>query len=61
VDQKLLSDLWTLVHGDHNEGVSIDTLRVVLLNCIGIKVADRERAIHNEEEVKLRGGDEAAE
>ena len=59
----LLSDLWTLVHGDQNEGVSLDTLRVVLLNCIGIKVADRERALHAEEEVKLRGGegDEAAE
>ena len=51
------------MHGDHNEGVSLDTLRVVLLNCIGIKVADRERALHVEEEVKLRGGDgdEAAE
>jgi hypothetical protein len=33
------------------------------LNCIGIKVVDRERVLHSEEEVKLRGaeGDEAAE
>ena len=42
VDQNLLQDLWRLVKGEENEGVSQDTLRVVFLNIIGIKVQDRE-------------------
>ncbi len=42
VDSQLLQDLWTLVRGEENGGVSFDTLRVIFLNVIGIKVADRE-------------------
>lgn len=42
VDQQLLQDLWTLVRGEENQGVSQDTMRVVLLNVIGTRVPDRE-------------------
>jgi len=42
------------VQGEKNEGVSIDTLKVVLLNLIGITVNERER----EFEIETREGDE---
>jgi hypothetical protein len=42
VESQLCQDLWTLLHGDSTKGVSIENLRVVLLNVIGVRVADRE-------------------
>lgn len=36
----LCNDLWTMVRGEDNQGVSYDTLRVVLLNIIGIKIRE---------------------
>ena len=48
VDQNLLQDLWKMVQGEANEGVSIETLRVVLVNCIGVK----EEGSEEEKEVK---------
>ncbi len=45
----MLQDFWALVQGEKNEGVSKDTLKVALLNCIGIKTADREMDFHIEE------------
>jgi hypothetical protein len=41
--------LWALVRGNDG-GVSLDTLRVVLLNIIGIKTADREKVPEEEGE-----------
>ena len=41
-DQQLCQDLWTLLHGDRFRGVAIGNLRLALLNCIGIRIADRE-------------------
>ena len=41
-EEDLAKDLWTLVKGEDNHGVSFNTLRVVLLNIIGIRVRDRE-------------------
>jgi hypothetical protein len=49
-----------LVQGEKNEGVSKDTLKVALLNCIGIRVADREMDFQIEHEHNVEG-DEAAE
>ncbi len=43
VDQSLCQDLWTLVKGEDRTGVSWDTLKVIFLNFVGIKTADRER------------------
>jgi hypothetical protein len=57
----VLQDFWAFVQGEKNEGVSIDTLKVALLNCIGIKVADREVEVHSEEHKVEAEGDEAAE
>jgi len=41
-EENLCRDLWTLVKGDENHGVTFNTLRVVLLNIIGIKLRDRQ-------------------
>ena len=41
-EEELVKDLWTFVKGEDNNGVNFNTLRVVLLNIIGIKVRDRE-------------------
>lgn len=41
-ERALCQDLWTLVRGEEMRGVSYDTLRVVLLNMIGIKTNERE-------------------
>lgn len=41
-EQDLCRDLWTLVKGEENQGVSFDTLRIVMLNMIGIITKDRE-------------------
>jgi hypothetical protein len=38
----LSRDLWTLAKGEENQGVSFDTLIVILLNLIGIRTRDRE-------------------
>jgi hypothetical protein len=56
VDQTLLQDLWRMVQGESNEGVSLDTLRVVLLNCIGVKEEGGQ-----EEEDKEEGEQQAEE
>lgn len=34
---KLCDDLWALTKGDTYNGVSFDTLKIVMLNMIGIK------------------------
>ena len=47
-DQRLLHDLWVLVKGEQNGGVSLDTLRVVFLNMIGIRTKDREAKIEED-------------
>jgi hypothetical protein len=44
--------LWTLVQGEANDGVTADTLGVVLLNLIGIKTPDRERVPEETKEEK---------
>lgn len=38
----MIDDIWTLVKGEENEGVTADNLRVVLLNLIGTRVPERE-------------------
>ncbi len=42
LEESLCRDLWTLVKGEENHGVTFNTLRVVLLNMIGIKLRDRQ-------------------
>jgi hypothetical protein len=70
VDKKYCQDLWTLVRGDDIGGVSWETLRIVLLNFIGIKTPEHEKQMENErhategdqmEKSKESVGDEAAE
>ena len=41
-EEALCNDLWTLIKGEDNKGVNFNTLRIVLLNIIGIRVRDRE-------------------
>jgi hypothetical protein len=53
-----LDDLWRLVRGEENQGVSNDTLRVVFLNMIGIKVQDREYRKTGEADETVDGGAE---
>jgi hypothetical protein len=55
IDEKLVQDLWILVKGELNEGVSLDTLRVVLLNVIGVRVLDREQTYEGETSVVEEG------
>ena len=49
VDQALCQDLWTMLQGEKNKGVSIDTLRVALLNIIGIRLPERVKVPEGEE------------
>ena len=42
VETQLCQDLWTLMKGENTHGVTVDNLRVVLLNLIGIRVTERE-------------------
>ena len=42
VDNRYVIDLWTLVQGEIYKGATIDTLRVVMLNIIGLHVPERE-------------------
>ena len=66
-EEALCSDLWTMIQGDKNNGVTLDTLRVVMLNFIGIRTKDREVAVAGQSyatidvEANLADGDEAAE
>ena len=39
---QLVQELWTLMRGHLNAGVSFDTLRTVLLNVYGLRTRDRE-------------------
>jgi len=41
-EKKLIEELWGLTKGDENNGVTFDTLKVVFLNMIGIKVRERQ-------------------
>lgn len=59
IDKQLCDDLWTILEGEERGGVTWDSLRVVLLNLIGVKDLARERA--RKEDGKTHGDDEAAE
>jgi len=37
--------LWKLAKGEENGGITFDTLRVLMLNLIGLKVRDREISV----------------
>lgn len=50
VDQQLLNEFWHLVKIEEHRGVTLDTLRVALLNIVGIRLPDRERLPRNERE-----------
>lgn len=41
-ESQLCNELWGLVKGEENGGVTFETLKVVMLNMIGIKVRDRQ-------------------
>lgn len=49
-------DFWKLVHGEENEGVSEDTLRIAFSNLIGVECADREGTKKKEEDSKEEEG-----
>jgi hypothetical protein len=59
IDKQLCDDLWILLEGDDRGGVTWDSLRVVLLNLIGIKDEKRERA--RKDDGKTTDDAEAAE
>ena len=64
IDQQLCQDLWRLVQGEEKGGVSWDTLKVLSLNNIGIRVSDREKTPEHEEEQPVEqtvDGDQPAE
>lgn len=46
----LLNDLWALLKGEENSGVTFDTLKVILLNLIGLRTKDREIQIGGDKE-----------
>lgn len=56
-EKLLLSDFWSLVKIEEHGGVTMDTLRVVLLNVQGIRLPDREREFHEEREVDDYGNE----
>lgn len=41
-ERELCLDIWKMVRGEEQQGVSFDTLRVVMLSMIGIRTKDRE-------------------
>ena len=41
-ETQLCNELWGLVKGEEYGGVTFDTLRVAMLNMIGLKVKDRQ-------------------
>ena len=47
-DQDLLQDMWAITNGEKNKGVSVDSLKLILLNTIGIRVAEREKDFSQE-------------
>ena len=42
VDRALLEDFWVLLRGEDNNGVSLDTLKVIMINLIGVRTPERE-------------------
>lgn len=50
-EMDLCRDLWTLVKGDENRGVSFDTLRIIMLNMIGLRTNEREILSENTSEL----------
>jgi hypothetical protein len=38
----MIEDMWTMVRGEDFEGVSWDTLKIAMLNMIGVHTLDRE-------------------
>lgn len=61
VDEQAVQDMWALLRGDANGGVSLDSLMVVLLIIIGIRVNDRERTPEGEDEEPEQTYDEAGD
>lgn len=62
IDQQLCQDLWKLVRGEERGGVSWDTFRILGLNFIGIKTANREKVPESEEQQQPPAeGDQPAE
>lgn len=57
----MCDDLWILVQGEERGGVTWDTLKVVLLNLIGIRVHSREKKNVEDAKEEHREGEEAAE
>lgn len=51
-DQALLQDLWKLVRGEKYAGVTVDTLKVLMMNWVGVKVINREGVPEESEENK---------
>jgi hypothetical protein len=44
-ERGLIGELWGLTKGEENKGVTFDTLKVVFLNMIGIKVRERQAVV----------------
>jgi hypothetical protein len=44
IDRELCDDMWILLQGEERGGVTWDTLKVVLLNMLGVRDPSRERA-----------------
>ena len=43
VEQQLVEDMWTLVEGSDREGVSWETLKIAMLNMIGVRTPEHEK------------------
>ena len=51
---ELCNELWTVVRGEENSGVSYDTLRVMMLNMIGLRTKDRETSNRADQQYESR-------